>query len=259
MNVTKMVRWLAWILATALVAFLALPFTALALRLASEFVRPSTGTWQALSTSAWTSTVAMAIVIACGTPLAWALARGRVPARRLVEMVLDLPMVLPPVVAGLGLLLAFGGGGPFGRLVETLGWNVPFTSAAVVMAQVFVSAPYYVRTVATGFSTVPVGLVDAARTLGASDTSVARRIVVPWIARHAVEGLALAWARALGEFGATVVVAGSLAGVTRTLPLEVVAALERDLDGAIVASAVLAIAAFALLAVVRSRGWDVRR
>jgi molybdate transport system permease protein len=206
----------------------------------------------ALELSALTTALSVTLVIVLGTPLAWFVARTPGRAARALESSLKLPVVLPPAVAGLGLLLAFGRASALGGLLERAGLSVPFTTAAVVLAQVFVSAPFYVEAAIAAFRRLDTSLLVLARTLGASPLRVLVRVALPLSAPGLLSGAALGWARALGEFGATLMFAGSLAERTQTLPLAIYAALETDLRAARALSLVLVLVAFALLVAVQS-------
>ncbi len=237
-----------------LVVLLVLPtFVLLARALNADFLatllRPVV--LEALRLSLLTTALSMGVTVLLGTPAAYVLARYSFPGRRVLDTLLDLPIVLPPVVAGVGLLLVFGRRGLLGPWLSGLGVEVAFTTTAVVLAQVFVASPFYVRTMKAGFGAVSARLEALSWTLGKSGFATFRRVTWPLALPFLVEGLALAWARALGEFGATVVFAGSLQGVTRTLPLAIYAELERDLSGALVVAAVLTLTSFALLFVFR--------
>ncbi len=237
--------------AAALLALLVTPLAALVVTsgarelagaLASPFVL------HAVRLSVLTSSFSMAVVLALGTPLAWSLAQR--PSRA-VELALELPVVLPPAVVGVALLLTFGRRGLFGPALEAAGVHVAFTQAAVVLAQIVVAAPFYVLGAAAALRAVDRDLVVVARTLGASPLAAFFRVVLP-AARHGVVGAAaLAWARALGEFGATLLFAGSLEGRTQTLPLAIYAALESDVGTARALSLVLVAIAVLLLAGLR--------
>ncbi len=201
----------------------------------------------ALRLSLTTTGISMGLTVLLGTPVAFLLARRRFPGHRLLDALLDLPIVLPPVVAGLSLLLVFGRRGLLGGFLDDLGLRLAFTTGAVVMAQLFVASPFYIRTMKAGFMSVPRELEAVAWTLGASERATFWRVTWPLALPYLVEGLVLAWARALGEFGATIVFAGSLQGVSRTMPLAIYAELESDLESALVLAAALAVTAFALL------------
>ena len=202
----------------------------------------------ALWLSTWTTTVALVIVLVAGTPLAWILARMRGPGARVLETMVELPIVIPPAVMGIALLLVFGRQGLLGGASPAL----PFTPAAVIVAQVVVAAPFYVQSAAAGFRSVDPDLLLVARTLGASPRRAFLRIAVPLCLPAIVSGAALCWARALGEFGATLLFAGSFPGRTQTMPLAIYAALESDLQVATAIALVLAVAAFAILLLARA-------
>jgi molybdate transport system permease protein len=206
----------------------------------------------ALELSLVTSTTSVTSVVLLGTPLAWIIANTESKAARWLESALKLPVVLPPAVAGLGLLLAFGRESALGGLLLRAGLAVPFTTTAVVLAQVFVSAPFFVEAAISAFRRLDTSLFVIARTLGASPARVLFRVALPLAAPGLISGAALCWARALGEFGATLMFAGSLTGRTQTLPLAIYAALETDLAAARALSLLLVVLAFGLLLAVRS-------
>jgi molybdate transport system permease protein len=201
----------------------------------------------ALWLSLRTSLMSLLLVVLCGTPLAFWLARSDATPARAVSLAVDLPIVLPPAVVGVALLQTFGQRGLLGPALGTLGVSLPFTSAAVVLAQLVVSAPFYVQSAANAFRKVDPDLLLVARTLGASPAGAFARVAVPLALPGLVAGASLAWARALGEFGATLLFAGNLTGTTRTLPLAIYTALESDLRGAVAISLVLAGVALVLL------------
>lgn len=207
----------------------------------------------ALRLSVVTSAAAVLLSVAVGVPLAWALARLEFPGREMVRVLVILPMVLPPVVAGLALLAAFGERGVAGPLLGAVGMPLPFTTAAVVAAQTFVAAPFLVVTVQSGFASADARVEDAARSLGARRWRVWRSVVLPAARPSVLAGVALCWARALGEFGATIAFAGSLRGVTQTLPLAVYEQLQAGLDGAIAMSLVLLGVSVVVIGSLRSR------
>jgi molybdate transport system permease protein len=237
-----------------LLALLVLPFVALAL--SSSPADLAAGLrhrlfWPALALSARTTVLSLALVVLTGTPLAWWLATSTRRRRRIVEMLVDLPIVVPPAVVGLALLTTFGREGLFGPLLEAAGLRVPFTSAAVVLAQVVVSAPFYVQSAHAAFRKVDVDLLLVARTLGASRAGAFVRVAVPVALPGLLAGAALAWARAIGEFGATLLFAGNLTGTTQTMPLAIYGALEVDVRAAIALALVLAAVAVLLLLALR--------
>ena len=215
--------------------------------------------WLSLATTA----VSLVITVALGLPLAVVLARRRFRGKGWLEAVVDLPIVLPPSVAGLALLLVLGRRGLFGEPLGVLGIAVPFTTIAVILAQVFVSAPFFIRSARTGIAGVDRDLEDAARVDGASEFQLFRSITVPLAGAALAAGLVMSWARALGEFGATIMFAGNVGGRTQTLPLVVYSEFQGgDLDASIAAAAMLVIAALGVLVAVRVLHWgrvlDVR-
>lgn len=185
------------------------------------------------------STLATAACLAVGVPLGWLLARVRFRGRWIVRALALLPLALPPVVGGLALLMAFGRRGILGAPLEDLGVVLPFTLAAAVLAQAFVALPFVVLAVEGGVRSVDRDLEDLAASLGATRLAVFRRVTLPLAAPSIVAGASLAWARALGEFGATITFAGSVEGRTQTLPLAVYDVLQRDRDGAVLLALVL--------------------
>ena len=205
----------------------------------------------ALWLSLRTTLLSLIIIVIAGTPLAWWLAQSRGRARRLVELLVDLPIVLPPAVVGIALLHTFGRTGLFGGSLEALDLQVPFTTTAVVLAQVVVAAPFYVQSAATAFRGVDADLLIVARTLGHSPRSVFFRVVLPLAWPGLLGGAALACARAIGEFGATLLFAGNLPGETQTVPIAIYSALESDLRTALALSLVLAGIAVLLLFALR--------
>jgi molybdate transport system permease protein len=226
-------------------AFLAVPVLALVGRGIEGRVWAVTpgdlGVGQAVALSLLTSALTAALTVLLGTPLAYVFARWQFPLRRALIVLVELPIVLPPVVAGLALLLTTGRNGLFGPALERLGIQVPFTLLAVVVAQTFVAAPFYIRSAQIGFQNVPREIEDAARVDGASGFVLFRRVTLPLTWSALASGLTLSWARALGEFGATVLLAGSLAGRTQTMPLLIYNVLEREhgLEAAIWTSMIL--------------------
>ncbi|MBN1963315.1 MAG: molybdate ABC transporter permease subunit, partial [Anaerolineae bacterium] len=188
---------------------------------------------QAIVLSLTTTLISAGLIAALGTPLAYVLARWRFPLRGLLIVLLELPVVLPPAVAGLALLITFGRQGALGQPLGHLGITMPFTPAAVVIAQVFVAAPFYIRSAIAGLGAVPRSIEDAARVDGAGGLMLFRRVTLPLAAPTLAAGLTMSWARALGEFGATILFAGSLPGRTQTMPLLIYNILERDIDAAV--------------------------
>jgi len=255
------------VLAIVAAVALALPVLALLVRAATDGALPaavvSPVVVDALVLSLLTTAVSLLVTLALGIPLAFVLARRSFRGAALVETVVDLPIVLPPSVAGLALLLLLGRRGPLGEPLAMLGVEIPFTTLAVIVAQTFVAAPFFVRSARTGFAGVDRDLEDAARVDGASERQLFAAITLP-LARPALgAGLVMCWARALGEFGATIMFAGNVEGRTRTLPLVVYGEFQGgELAASVAAAAILVLAAFGVLVAVRLLGWgralDVR-
>jgi molybdate transport system permease protein len=249
--------WLFGPLAALLIAFLSIPLVALAWRaidsgeladnLTSDFVL------DAMRLSAITSTFTLLIAVIAGTPLAYLLARREFPGKFLVDILIDLPIVLPPTVAGVALLVAFGRRGVVGEYLDDAGLNIAFTTTAVVLAQLFVSAPFYIRTAKAGFESVEPAYEGLAATLGASPLRAFWRITLPLAWPSLVAGAILCWARALSELGATLIFAGNLQGETQTMPLAIISAFEsgRSIDVPIALSMILVGAAAVLLLLLR--------
>jgi molybdate transport system permease protein len=245
---------LVWLASGTLLIFLIVPLLVLLVRaveadLLQQLAQPTVT--QALRLSLLTSILSTLITIVLGTPLAYLLARRKVRARSAIETLLDLPIVLPPAVAGLALLLTFGRRGFFGPLLETLGISLPFTTAAVVMAGIFVAAPFFIRSAQTGFANVSLHLEESASDLGAGNWQVFRHVTLPLAGTALLSGAILSWARALGEFGATILFAGSFIGRTQTMPLAIYQALETDPGSAIAVAAILILISFAFLTALR--------
>jgi molybdate transport system permease protein len=245
------------ILGTVMVLFLLLPVVVILGRglqsgLAGALSSPAV--LSALRVSAATTAITLLLAVVFGTPIAYSLARSEFPGKPLLDALLDLPIVLPPVVAGLGLLLTFGRNGLLGPGLRVAGLELAFSPAAVVLAQLFVAGPYFIRAARAGFQGVEQDIVNAALTDGASDVQAFRFVTWPLAWPALLEGLVLAWTRALGEFGATILFAGSLEGRTRTMTLAVYGALESDLDAALVLSGLMALLAFVVLFVFRWLG-----
>ncbi len=244
-------------LAVVAIAFLVVPLLALGLRTpwstAATLVTDPVVT-QALRLSLTTSVWALAVATVLGLPLAWVLARVSFRGRRLVRALAVLPMVLPPVVGGVALLLAFGRRGLLGAPLEAVtGVTLPFTTAGVVMAEAFVAMPFLVITVESGLRSMDHRYEEAAATLGAGRWTVLTRVTLPLVAPSVAAGMALAWARALGEFGATITFAGNLPGETQTMPLAVYLAVESNREAAHLLSFILLAVSVAVLVRLRDR------
>jgi molybdate transport system permease protein len=235
-------------------AFLVLPMLALFLRISPRALLEALGSDVALD-ALWvtlkTGLIAHAFILVVGTPAAYFLGTRRFRGRDLLVALVELPLVLPPAVAGIGLLALFGRRGLLGESLEVLGIEIAFTQVAVVLAVTFVAAPFYIRQGIAAFETLDRSLMDASRTLGASPARTFRRIALPLAAPGLGAGSALAWARGTGEFGATIMFAGSFQGVTQTLPLAIYAQLDLDRDVAIAIGALLVVLSLTVLITVK--------
>jgi molybdate transport system permease protein len=238
-----------------LLLLLTLPLVALILRVPSASVLAGLSdpmVLQALRLSLVTSLAATGVVILLGLPMAYLLATRTFPGKSIIEALVDLPLVLPPTVAGLALLLAFGRAGLAGRALSMIGLEIPFTTLAVVIAQSFMSLPLFVGSARAGFSSIDRRYLEMAKTLRAPPGYSFWRVMLPLAAPSLIAGAAMTWARALGEFGATITFAGNLPGVTQTMPLAVYMALQSNLDAAIALSLILMVTSLALLVAIRS-------
>jgi molybdate transport system permease protein len=235
---------------TVVLAFLVLPLAAIFLRISPVDLFAQLGNpaaIDALVVSLKTSLIAITFILVLGTPAAYLLATRRFRGRALVLTLIELPLVLPPAVAGLALFAALGKSGLLGSTLDAVGVAVPFTQAAVVLAVTLVASPFYLRAAIAAFEAVDPNLLDAARTLGAGPARRFRRVALPLAAGGLGAGSTLALARGLGEFGATIMFAGSLQGRTQTLPLMIYAQLDRDFDVALAVGALLVLVSLAVL------------
>ena len=239
------------------VLFIGLPVAALLVRAGQQdgFLAGLSGdlVLQALRLTVVTSVISLAIVVLVGTPFALLLARRKSPALRVIDTFVELPIVLPPVVAGVAMLMAFGRNGLLGPALSGVGITLPFTTAAVIFAQIFVAAPFYIRAARIGFAAVDPAYEEVSQTLGVSPWATFRRLTLPVAWPSLLTGLTLAWARAVSEFGATIMFAGNLTGRTQTMPLAIMTAMESSLGAALalavllLAMSVLALAALSAL------------
>jgi len=243
------------VVAAVAIAVVALPLVALMVRAPwSDIGRlGSTGPRTALLVSLEVSLASAAVAFVLGVPVALVLARATFPGRAVVRSLALLPLVLPPVVAGVGLLAAFGRHGVLGRALAAIGIRLPFTTTGAVLASAFVATPLLILTVESGLRALDVRQEEAAETLGASRWYVLRRVTLPALRPQIVAGLVVAWARALGEFGATITFAGNFRGRTQTLPLAVFEALQTDPGAAILMSLLLVAVSLAALVALRGR------
>ena len=247
------------------VLFIGLPVVALLVRVAqqSDFLDAVTGdvALTALRLSLFTSIVSMAVVVLLGTPFAYLLARSDSLWARVVDSLVELPLVLPPVVAGVAMLMAFGRSGLIGPGLEGLGITIPFTTVAVVFAQIFVASPFFIRSAKLGFQSVAKDYEDVAQTLGVSPWRTFFRITLPLAGPAMFTGLGLAWARALSEFGATMMFAGNLIGETQTMPMAIMTEMATSLDSALALSVMLlagSVLMLAVLGLLTRRPWQGR-
>ncbi len=249
------------------VAFIGLPIIALLARAAQQdnLLSAVTGdlALTALRLSLSTSLISIAVVVAVGSPFAYALARSDHWLARAVDGLVELPIVLPPVVAGVAMLMAFGRGGLIGGAIRDVAGDISFTTTAVVFAQIFVAAPFYIRAARLGFQSVARDYEDVSQTLGMSPLTTFLRITLPLAAPSIATGLGLSWARAIAEFGATMMFAGNLIGETQTMPLAIMTAMETDrgLDSALALSALLlavSVIALGVLNIAARRSWSGR-
>ena len=254
------------IAATALfVGFIGLPVGALLFRAAQQesFISSLTSdlALTALRLSLVTSALSMVVIVLVGTPFAYLLARSNSRFLKVVDSLVELPIVLPPVVAGVAMLMAFGRRGILGPPLEDLGITLPFTTAAVIFAQIFVASPFYVRAAKLGFQSVARDYEESSQTLGVSPWWTFWRLSLPMAGPSILTGLTLAWARSISEFGATIMFAGNLTGKTQTMPLAIMTAMESSLDKALALSVLLLAGTVALLValgIVVRRQWQTR-
>jgi molybdate transport system permease protein len=242
--------------ATVTAAFLLLPLVALFTRVPLGTLLDQLGSGivvDALLVSLKTAAIAQGLIVLLGTPTAYLLASRRFRGRTLAVTLVELPLVLPPAVAGIGLLAAFGRVGLLGSTFTALGFSIPFTQLAVVLAVAYVASPLYVRQAIAAFEAVDPQLVDASRTLGAGQARTFARIVVPLAAGGLIAGFALSLARGLGEFGATIMFAGSLRGRTQTLPLAIYEEFDANFEVALAIGALLVAVSLAVLVTFKLR------
>jgi len=243
-------HWIFIIPGTFLLALFTLPLVSLLVRSINKdfFVYTfSEQAFKALRLSLLTSTISTISAVVLGTPLAYMLAQWKFRFKSWVELVIDLPIVLPPSVAGLALLIAFGRRGLFGAFLNGLGLSLPFTTTAVVLAQIFVASPLYVRSARVGFAEIDKQLEEAAHVEGANHWQLFYEVMLPLAGRSLLSGAILTWTRALGEFGATILFAGNLEGVTQTMPMAIYLGFERNLGIALALSVLLVFVSILLL------------
>jgi molybdate transport system permease protein len=247
-------RRLIQLLSLPILAFISLPLIALFLRISparllANLQEPQV--LQAIGLSLVTSLAATLVTVIFGTPLAYALARNAFRYQRLVDTTIDLPIILPPAVAGVALLVAFGRRGLFGGVINSLGVNIAFTTAAVILAQIFIASPFYIKAARLGFASIDWELEQAAGLDGANLWQVFRFVVAPLAWSALLGGSVMTWARAMGEFGATIIFAGNFPGRTQTMPLAIYLGFELNLDVALTLSVILVVFSFFILMLVK--------
>ena len=245
----------AWrITALPLLLFIIIPIIMLFTRAMPMNLVESLGEKQvqlAIWVSLKTTLISLGIIVILGTPLSYLIGRHRFRFKRLAEAVIELPILLPPSVAGLALLLTFGRQGLFGSWLESADWQVSFTQTAVILVQVFIAAPFFVRTAALGFATVDQEIIQAAQLDGANRWQVFQQVVFPLSKSALIGGSMMSWARALGEFGATIIFAGNFIGRTQTMPTAIYLGFEMDLDTALTLSVILVVVSFGSILLVK--------
>lgn len=247
-------RILVAILVGLAVLFIGIPLLALLLRVPPGLLFVSLQdpvVLDALSLSLVTAGISTIIVIGFGTPVAYINARCQYPGKKIIDTITDLPVVLPPAVAGLALLMAFGRRGLVGQYLDLLGIEIAFTTIAVIMAQVFVASPFYIRQARTSFAGVNRVYEQAARTLGVSPLRTFFTITAPLALAGILSGTVMTFARALGEFGATIMFAGNLQGKTQTMPLAIYGALQGDMDVSLVLAVIFVVISFAVIIMIK--------
>jgi molybdate transport system permease protein len=245
-------RWQIILASLPLVLFLLIPLVGLVFRISPSnmmagIMEPQV--LQAIRLSFSTTMITVLLTLLFGTPVAYMLARKRFAGRTILDALIDMPIVLPPSVAGVALLIAFGRRGFFSPIFG--GLEIPFTEAAVVLAQLFVASPFYIKSAAAGFASINRELEQAAAVDGASRLEIFRTIILPLSLPAIVGGVVMTWARALGEFGATIIFAGNFPGRTQTMPLAIYIGFEIDLNVALVLALILLLISFFVLAVVK--------
>ncbi|MCU0637733.1 MAG: ABC transporter permease [Methanothrix sp.] len=254
--------WRSRILKAALALVICLSMAFIALPVASLFLKSPLDAilrsmydpmvMNALKLSLTTSALTTIMVVIMGTPIAYANARFHYAGKEIVDSLIDLPVIMPPAVAGIALLMAFGRMGILGQHLNALGISVAFTTLAVILAQAFVSSPFYIRQARTSFEDVDLALENAAMTLGASRIRTFFHIVLPIAMNGLISGAIMAFARSLGEFGATIMFAGNFQGRTQTMPLAIFTAMQGDLDVALCLSIILVAFSFAVIVLVKT-------
>jgi molybdate transport system permease protein len=252
-----MERWVGkawWITALPLILLITIPVAMLFTRTSLQELVANIGlrtVFQAIGVSFKTTLVSVGLILLLGTPLAYLMGRYQFRYKKLLDAIIDLPLVLPPSVAGLALLITLGRRGPIGGWLGNYGIEIAFSTVAVVIAQIFIAAPFYVRAASLGFAGVDVEIEQAARIDGASRWQIFRFLILPLSRFALLSGIMMSWARALGEFGATMIFAGNLPGRTQTMPTAIYLGFERNLESALTLSVILVVISFASLLVIK--------
>jgi molybdate transport system permease protein len=253
----SMERWVGkawWITALPLILLITIPVAMLFTRTSLQELVANIGlrtVFQAIGVSFKTTLVSVGLILLLGTPLAYLMGRYQFRYKKLLDAIIDLPLVLPPSVAGLALLITLGRRGPIGGWLGNYGIEIAFSTVAVVIAQIFIAAPFYVRAASLGFAGVDVEIEQAARIDGASRWQIFRFLILPLSRFALLSGIMMSWARALGEFGATMIFAGNLPGRTQTMPTAIYLGFERNLESALTLSVILVVISFASLLVIK--------
>jgi len=251
----RMVRRLGGgLVISLLLAFIVIPILALFFRISpAQFIASLSDpmVWDALVLSLVTASISTVIIILIGTPVAWINARYQYPGREIVDTLIDLPLVIPPAVAGLALLMTFGRTGLIGGFLYGFGISIAFTTLAVIMAQIFVSVPFYVRQARASFEQLDQVYEQAARSLGSTAAPTFFTVILPLVKSGLIAGAIMSFARALGEFGATIMFAGNFQGRTQTMPLAIYTAMQGDIDASITLSIILILISFIVIALVK--------
>lgn len=255
----KAFRWLQLpifsLLLAIILSFIFLPMIAVFLDMTPKEIWQQLQTplaYESLKLSVYTTMISLGLIVILGTPLAYLLATKEFIGKRVLDVLIQLPIVIPPAVAGVGLLMVFGRFGLIGGLLDIYGIRIGFTIIAVIMAQSFISAPFYIQAARTAFANIDQSIVNVSRTLGASKLRTFFKIILPLSIPGLITGAALSWGRALGEFGATLMFAGNLPGKTQTMPLAIYSAMGLDMRIAVALSALLITVAFFLLLSVKA-------
>jgi molybdate transport system permease protein len=250
-------RWVEktwWITALPLILLIAIPVVMLFTRTSPQELLAHIGlktVLQAISVSFRTTLVSVGLILLLGTPLAYLMGRQQFRFKKALDALIDLPLVLPPSVAGLALLITLGRRGSIGGWLENLGIEIAFSTVAVVIAQIFIAAPFYVRAASLGFAGIDLEIEQAAKLDGANRWQIFRFVILPLSRFALLSGIMMSWARALGEFGATIIFAGNFPGRTQTMPTAIYLGFERDLDSALTLSVILVVISFFFLLVIK--------